>query len=51
MKNSQSAFQLLLKKITSNILTKTRRIFAFLAGLESIFELKTLRKCKKIISV
>ena len=34
-----------------NILTKTRKTFAFLPGLENSFELKTLRDCKRIISV
>ena len=29
----------------------TRKTFAFLAGLENSFELKTLRECKRIISV
>ena len=60
--NSQSAFQLLFKNMTTqaggrpqdsfkNILTKTRKTFAFLAGLRNIFELKTLRECKKTINV
>ena len=34
-----------------NILTTTWKTFAFLAGLKNSFELKTLRECKRIISV